>query len=154
LWMKHQGAALCHLTHGTTDKAAVFFRRLEQLEDVGLVEWMPHLIEGAGPDAEIIHPYGLTGSESIEDRLGRAAHAAALSKLTEAQQGWVAENGYWLAPVPRHMADVQMVGIGRLRYRAQTRATAAWWSRLHEQAETHLIVYGQLGWAADARKQA
>ena len=153
LWMKHQGAALCHLTHGTTD-ARVFFRRLEQLQDVALVEWMPHLVEGGGPDAEMIHPYGLTGSDSIEDRLGRAAHAAALSKLTEAQRGWVVEQGYWLAPVPRHMADVQMVGIARLRYRAQTRATAAWWSHLQEQAETHLIVYGQLGWAVEARKQA
>jgi hypothetical protein len=115
---------------------------------------MPHLIEGSGPDAEIVHPYGLTGTDSVEDLLGRAAHTSALSKLTEGQQRWVEENGYWLAPVPRHMADVQMVGIAQLRYRAQTRATAAWSSHLQEQAETHLIVYGQLGWAAEARKQA
>jgi hypothetical protein len=29
--------------------------------DLGLLEWVPTLVEGDGPEAEIIHPYGTGG---------------------------------------------------------------------------------------------
>ncbi len=47
-----------------------FFRREEQLTRLGLLEWVSHLVEGAGPEAEIIHPLGSGGTTSLEDRLG------------------------------------------------------------------------------------
>jgi hypothetical protein len=58
-----------------------------------------------------------------------------------------------VAPVPKHIANVQMVGIARLRYRAQTAATTAWWRNLQEQADSHLAVYGQLDSSAEERRK-
>jgi hypothetical protein len=50
--------------------------------------------------------------------------------LTEKQRADA--RGLHLVPVPAHIADVQMVGIARLRYRARTSATAAWLARMAE----------------------
>ena len=140
-WVTWDGAALCHRVPASKDPGDDFFRRFNQLTDTGLIEWMPHLMDGSGPEAEIIHPYGLGASDSIEDRLGLAAHHAGIAKLTREQATWASTNGYWLAPVPRHIGNVAVIGVARLRYRPQTAATGAWWRNLLEQAETHLAVY-------------
>jgi hypothetical protein len=47
-------------------------------------------------------------------------------------------------PVPRHVANVQMVGIARLRYRPRNRRTAAWWAGLQAKAERFLREYEAL----------
>jgi len=122
-----------------------FFRRTAQLSDIGLMEWVPHLIESAEQSGEIIHPLGIGQSESIEDRLGRSAHETGRALLTEGQYDWAANNGiHQLVPVPRHIANVQMVGIGRLRYRPHTRMTSAWWADLNANAEKHLARYAEI----------
>jgi hypothetical protein len=122
-----------------------FFRRTKQLNDLGLIEWVPHLIESAEESGEIIHPLNMGHSESIEDRLGRAAYAAGYVLVTEGQYDWAVENGIdQLVPVPRHIANVQMVGIARLRYRPHTRMTAAWWAELNVNAEKHLAQYATM----------
>jgi hypothetical protein len=54
-------------------------------ENLDLIEWVPHLFEDDKVRAEIIHPLGMTGSDSIEDRIGRSARAAGLGMLTEQQ---------------------------------------------------------------------
>jgi hypothetical protein len=119
-----------------------FFRRLNRIADLGLIEWIPHLVESAEPTGEIIHALGTSGSASIEDRLGRAAKRAARALLTPDQRNWVRANRIkQLAPVPRHVGNVQLVGIGRLRYRPHTRLTAAWWADLQSNAEKHLAQY-------------
>lgn len=122
-----------------------FFRRTSELSGLGLIEWMPHLVESAKESGEIIHPLGLGPSGSIEDRLGRAACEAAKALLTEGQRGWAVENGIqMLVPVLRHIANVQLVGIARLRYRPHTSMTAAWWAELNANAETHLTRYAEI----------
>jgi len=125
--------------------AVDFFRRMGQLSDLGLVEWVPHLVESADASGEIIHPLGTGGTENVEDRLGQAAHEAARSLITQVQYDWAVENGIGLlVPVPRHIANAQVVGIARLRYRPHTSLTAAWWADLHANADKHLARYAQI----------
>ena len=49
-----------------------------------------------------------------------------------------------LVPVPRHIANVQMIGIARLRYRPHTNMTRAWWADLNANAEKHLAKYAEI----------
>ena len=44
----------------------------------------------------------------------------------------------------RHIANVQMIGILRLRYRPHTSMTAAWWQNLQTNAEKHLRRYAEI----------
>jgi hypothetical protein len=122
-----------------------FFRRSTQLCDVGLFEWVPHLVESDDETGEIIHPVRIGRSDTIEDRLGQAAFRAGRVLITDGQFEWAANNGIqFLVPVPRHVANVQMIGIARLRYRPRTGLTAAWWAELHENAEKHLARYAEM----------
>jgi hypothetical protein len=147
-----QGAAACHRRSGPDESAgADFFPRLESLDTTGLIEFVPHLVESESPDSEILHPYGLGDSDGIEDRLGTAASDAAYALLTETSQQWATR--LHVAPVPRHVKNVQMVGIARLRYRAQTRAAAAWQRHLHETGSRHLEVYRKIVAARTARER-
>jgi hypothetical protein len=148
-WVTWTGPVKCHRREELTEQeiasgknAAVdYFRREEQLVDLGLIEWVPTLVEGEGLEGEIIHPCGMAQSGSLEDLLGWAAHEAARSMLTDRQREWAAEQELRLAPVPRHIANVQMVGIARLRYRPKTRKTAAWWADLQAKGEGFLRRY-------------
>ena len=122
-----------------------FFRRSTQLCDVGLFEWVPHLVESDDPSGEIIHPVRSGRSDTIEDRLGQAALQAGRVLITDGQFEWAANKGIqFLVPVPRHFANVQLIGIARLRYRPRTGLTAAWWAELHENAEKHLARYAEM----------
>ena len=125
--------------------AVDFFRRTAQLTDLGLIESVPHLVESADQSGEIIHPLRMGLIDSIEDRLGRAAHEAGRALLTEGQCGWTVKNGIQqLVPVPRHIANVQMIGIARLRYRPRTKMTSAWWADLNANAQKHLARYAEI----------
>ena len=115
---------------------------MDLLETLGLVDFVPHLVEGSGPDAEIIHPYGQGQTNSLEDRLGMAASDAAYALLTNLSENWAGR--YHIAPVPKHITNVQMIGIARLFYRPHTRATAAWWRHLQEEGERHLLAYDRI----------
>lgn len=146
------GPTRCHYRAKLTDqeKAAGanpgvdFFRRQGQLVRLGLIEWVPHLVEGDGPEAEIIHPLGTGTTTSVEDRLGRAAAEAAAEMLTEGQLVRAEVQDLHLVPVPHHVANVQLIGIARLRYRPRTRMTAAWWAGLLTRGERHLACYQEL----------
>jgi hypothetical protein len=122
-----------------------FFRRTAQLSDIGLIEWVPHLVESAEQSGEIIHPLRMGQSESIEDRLGQAAHEAGKTLVTDGQYEWAINKGiHQLVPVPRHIANVQMIGIARLRYRPHTKMTSAWWADLSANAEKHIARYAKI----------
>jgi hypothetical protein len=110
---------------------ADFFRRVSTLERLGLVEWVPYVVESDARDAQPIHPAGHgAAADTLENAIGHAAHRAGHAMLTANQQQWAHERGLWLAPVPAHREQVQLVGVARLRYRPHTRVTAAWWARL------------------------
>jgi len=129
-----------------------FFARMGLLINTGLVEWVPHLVESDDPDAEIIHPLVVNKAEPdrLENRLGNAAHEAARSLLTPGQRDWAASNSLWLVPVRHHLTRVQVAGIARLRYRPQTRRTAAWWAELQSAGEQWVRRYNEF--AAPAKR--
>jgi hypothetical protein len=118
-----------------------FSRRQKQLTDLGLLQWVPHLFESEALAAEAIHPYGVDGTVNPEDRLGAAAHEAGLALLTPGQGNWASDKRLRLVPVPRHVANVQMIGIARLRYRPHTKLTTAWWAELNQKVERYIQEY-------------
>jgi hypothetical protein len=146
------GAAVCHRRDELTDaekkagenRAVDFFRRMGELVDLGLREWIAHLFESDKPDGEIIHAVGIAGSDSLEDRIGMAAEKAGLAMLNDQQRQYVDSHGPRLVPVLRHLSNVQMIGIARLRYRPHTKLTAAWWKHLHAKGEKYLAQYQAL----------
>lgn len=123
-----------------------FFRRTNLLTDISLVELIPHLVESDDDDAELIHPVWIENldSESLESRLGLAAHKAGAAMLTKPQRSWAASKGLFLVPVPRHFTRVQVIGIARLRYRPKTRLTSAWWADRQTSGEGWVRRYSEL----------
>ena len=68
-----------------TKTLVLIFRRMDHPTRLGLVEWVRHLFESDAMDAEVIHPMGLQGGNSIADRIGTAAYQAALKILIPGQ---------------------------------------------------------------------
>lgn len=127
------------------ERFAQFWSSLDALLDRGLIEFVPHLFESEGPDAEPIHPYGVGRTDSLEDQLGMACRRAAIRLITDEQRRRAGANGYkLLAPVPRHVANVQMIGIARLRYRLKTKLTAAWQAGLKSKGEEYIFSYNEI----------
>lgn len=112
--------------------------------DHRLIEQSPHLCMGEQPEAGIIHPYGIGRGECIEDRIGLAAHSAGLAMVSEETRRLAEADGLWLAPVRRHIANVQMVGVARLRYLPDTGATNAWRHEVEEKGEVYISGYERL----------
>jgi hypothetical protein len=114
------------------------------LVDLGVVEWVPHLVESDEPDAEIIHSVHTNASDTLEFCLGDAAEEAGLAMLNDELRAYSVSNGLLIVPVLRHFVNVQMVGIARLRYRPHTKLTAAWWKQLNTKGEKYLAQYKAL----------
>lgn len=122
-----------------------FWRRLNRLLDLGLVEWVPHLVDNYSAESEIIHPYGVGNCESVEDSLGCVAHQAAFAALTTAQRDRAVEHGYRLAPVfAADFAEAQMIGVLRTTYRTKSDLTAAWIAKNAELSEVYVAIYKRL----------
>lgn len=151
-WVAWDGPSSVHYRNELTDEensedhnAGIdFFRRLEQLVDLGLIEWVPYLFDGGGDDAEPIHPYGIGMRGTLEGMLWITAHNAGHALLQDGQQKRANQEKLWLAPVPRHMGNVQMIGIARLRYRAKTKLTAAWRQELQTKGKRYLEKYDEI----------
>ena len=80
----------------------------------------------------------------MEDRIGLVAEEAGLAMLNDQQRQYVDLHGPQLVPVLRHLANVQMIGVARLRYRPHTKLTAAWWHDLQMNGEKYLAQYEAL----------
>ena len=111
----------------------VFWAAWQTLVDLGLVEIVGTLIEADTDTAAVIYPYGVETGEPSERALAVAAHDAAAAMLQEWQV--VRADGLHLAPIRRHVADVTMVGIARLRYHPKTAATQIWLGKMKEWDE-------------------
>jgi hypothetical protein len=128
-----------------------FWAALKSLEDCGLIEFIPHVFESDKLEAEMLHAYPVKedACEPWERRLAIAAHAAGFLSLTPGQQKWAVDQAQNLLPVPSHIAQLAVIGIGRLRYRPQTRMTAAWFAKSKERSEAWQPVYEKI--ASDKR---
>jgi hypothetical protein len=119
--------------HQTNEANAAFWNAFQTLKDCGLIETIPHLVEGSTDNAELIFPLHSEGSEA-ETSLCDAATQAARSMLENDAGGFkYSLDAYEIAiPVSNDFPNATVVGVFRLRYRAHTSLTAAWWSKQTE----------------------
>jgi hypothetical protein len=143
-WVHWSGFTLCHRRNQGPEgeRGTDFFQRMNSLVSLGLVEWIACLLESELEDAEIIHPLHHRSDVELERRLAWATQTAAEAMLSDGQRKRA--EGLILAPVPRHLARVQLIGVARLRYRPETSRTAAWWGRLNQAGERYIIRYNEL----------
>jgi len=67
---------------------------------------------------------------------------AARVLVTEGQLTWAEHNDYHLlVPVRKHIANVTMAEIFRLKYRPHTTATAAWYALMQQTTAQYLDHY-------------
>jgi hypothetical protein len=123
----------------------VFWDAFDLLRDAGLVSIVPHLIESYTDEGEIILSQGDRGEDGERD-VALATLGAAESMLADWQLKRLEnENNWILIPVARHLANVQLVGVARLRYRAQTEATAEWLNRESARWAEWATRYSEIG---------
>ncbi|RVH53714.1 hypothetical protein [Sinorhizobium meliloti] len=113
-----------------------FWQAWKQLAGLGLFYVVAHLVESDSQEGEIIHPlpYDTDGSE-LEKDIAVAAHSAAWEMLADwrkEQPDFDADSP--LVPVLRHLENVALIGIYRLRYKPHTRATVKWVQKQMEWA--------------------
>lgn len=115
-----------------------FFHRIERLKLLGLIEWVPYLFDGE--DGEPIHPVVYSGLEA-EQALFIAVQKAVARMTTETQREY--QKGT-MVPVLAHVEQVQLISMMRLRYRPQTKLTAAWFAEHHSVCEGFTATFNTL----------
>lgn len=122
----------------------VFWSAMEKLEGLGLVQFVAHVVDSDTDEGEVMHPYGTLTGEPGEKQIAKAALEAGRRLLNPDQLERARAQMLFLLPVLRHIENVQMVGLLRLRHRARTAATAEWLSGA-EGWEAWADRYGELG---------
>lgn len=107
---------------GATNSAKYVFQRLQTLIDIGLMNYIPMLVEHE-KEGEIIHP--------LTDGISDACRAAALALAPEYRHDSVDGFAY-AVPVLKHMKNATVVGIARMTYRPKTKMTSAWFGNEQE----------------------
>jgi hypothetical protein len=113
---------------------------------MGLIEMVPHLIEGDTAEAGVIHPLALGNGEPVELELGKVAREAATAMLPSRRPAEIRgdKQVVALAPVPFEFEKVELVGLYRLGYRTRNARTGAWWARLQNDCPRHVARYREL----------
>lgn len=109
------------------DGINAIWKSVRRLLSLGLIEFVPHLIEADDDQATMIHPFGWREGEPAEQRLAIATHI-----LGRATKGISELTGGMLVSAKKHMEKIAMVGLLRLLYKPHTQATAIWMSRMDE----------------------
>ena len=127
-----------------TARFVPLWQRIELLVECGILEFVSHLCEGDDDGAEILHPIAWGKSNRIEDQLGRAAYDAATVTLERHGFTWHQESkqkSFRFATADKTMGGVQLIDIGRMRYRANTKPNQAWWGQYQERSNELLAMY-------------
>mgnify|MGYP003375233100 CR=1 FL=1 len=123
------GGFISTLPNHDQDAAFVqFWAALQVLRDTGLLVFVPHVFNTGDPEGEPMHPYGWNDGqvgEPEEQAIAANAHAAARAMLVALGKPDVGRGH--MIPVLRHIANVSLIGVARLRYRPRTTATANWY---------------------------
>ncbi|RVL05657.1 hypothetical protein [Sinorhizobium meliloti] len=101
------------------------------LKDAGLVEFVAHLVESDGEDAEIVHPLPWGNGEAAEIEITIAADEAGRRMVP-----FFTDNTTLLIPVSKLRPKIQLIGVVRMKYRPQTARTAEWLSNVDEWKKT------------------
>lgn len=117
-----------HLGKGE-NRGEPFFQRINTLREMGLIQEGTYLFESTSAEAEILFP--VNGPEPEE----RTIHAKAYEVVETNLQGGTAllEQHEYVIPVYRHQKTAELYGIFRMRFRAQTANTGAWYAVLKEK---------------------
>lgn len=117
-----------------------FFRRMETLCDLGLLEEAACLFESDDSEAEILFP--VDGPTEEEKQVLMSMEDAVELVLPE----WHARNNpyKYMVPVYRHQKKAEMFGIFRLRHRPHTSMTSAWAARLQTQINDALRFFKKI----------
>lgn len=112
---------------------------VEQLLNMGLLEEIDYLAEGGEPDAELIH--ALNGDDYAND-----ANSAAFQFIESLPQDFrpQMDRYHYVLPVMPYLSEATIVSVYRLRYRAKTRRTAAWYGRHVESCKEATEFYSRL----------
>lgn len=132
---------------GQEEEESPIWQSMNILREKGLVVVVPHLVENADPECEIIHAYGINDdAELMERELGEAAQEAAEYLLGEEWTYNHTSRGSaeHLAPTYATNKNMQMVGIYRLRYRPRTSLTADWYRRLKQDHAEWCATYARI----------
>ncbi len=115
-----------------------FFERLITLIDLGLISFVPFLVESEDKDSEFIHPLidPYTGDSELVER----ACYQAMEMLGDGYQ-YEAENFDYVVPVVLHRKNNTIAGIGFLKYRPKTSLTAAGYANIQELYKRWLEIY-------------
>ncbi|WP_417276131.1 hypothetical protein [Castellaniella sp.] len=109
----------------------VFFKRIQTLRDMGLLEYSVCILESTDKDAEILFP--VHGPEEWEREMMEVGQDLAEQLLPDWQVDRCPHK--YLVPVFRHQEQAQAFGIYRLRHRPHTALTAAWYATMKERVE-------------------
>lgn len=110
-----------------------FFATFELLEMSGVVDIVPHAITADTDEGTVLHPMAQAGQGEAEEReVATAAQALGAAMLGLHRSGERYADEVLLLPVQRHIVHVSVVGLVRLRHRAKTKATAAWFEQMKE----------------------
>lgn len=132
--------------------ATRFYERLGWLEDMGLLTFVPHVVDGDGAP---VYPCSRSVGHPLERELAAAAAEAAENILAARSRGGREEpedldGSEILAVVPAHMGPASLVGVARLTFRPKTAMTRAW---LSELAATHADWMARFASTADGETQ-
>lgn len=124
-----------HLGEGEK-RSEPFFQRMTTLKEMGLIQEATYLFESSSSDAEILFP--VNGPEPEE----RAIYATAYEVVETNLQGGAAvlERHDYVIPVYRHQKSAELYGVFRMRFRAQTANTGAWYAGLRDKTGTAMAM--------------
>ncbi len=127
-----------HVLHRKSEQCEAFFERLNTLIDLGLISFVPFLVESEDNDSEFIHPLidPYTGDCELVER----ARDQAMEMLGDGYQ-YEAENFDYVVPVVLHRKNNTVAGIGFLKYRPKTSLTAAGYANIQELYKHWLEIY-------------
>jgi len=127
-----------HLLCNGNDRCQDFWDRLYTLIDLGLISFVPFLVESEDKDSEFIHPLidPYTGDCELVER----ARYQAVEMIGECYQ-YEAENFDYVVPVVLHRKNNTVAGIGFLKYRPKTSLTAAGYANIQELYKHWLEIY-------------
>lgn len=131
----------------------VFWGALAKLEQLGLAQFVGHVIDADTEEGEVVHPFGFGAGEPIERRLATAAYLAGSRLLNEDKVEAAREQAIILIPLARHRSNSELVGLLRLTHRAHTTATADWLAK-SERWLKWTETYEQIGRATSADELA
>jgi hypothetical protein len=122
----------------------IFWDAFNFLKENGLIQVIPHLVESYTDEGEVILSQGYDGEDG-ESAVATATEGAAYAMLAEWQMKRAEAEGYqYLIPALKHLTNVQLVGVVRLRYRPQTEATALWFKQSSARCDEWAKRYSEI----------